>query len=84
MPIGAHRPFAYHQSMNSADATEDLGMPKFLPALPKRHQDRLEALVEREADKFWRGVERRKIAVPSAEDQRKPRASRPADFRGEC
>lgn len=38
--------------------TEDLGMPKFLPALPKSHQDRLEALVEREATKFWRSVER--------------------------
>ena len=36
----------------------DLGMPKFLPYLPKPQQDRLEALVEREADKFWRGVER--------------------------
>jgi hypothetical protein len=38
--------------------TEDLGMPKFLPALPKPHQDRLEAMVEREAAKFWRRVER--------------------------
>jgi hypothetical protein len=38
--------------------TEDLGMPKFLAALPKSHQDRLEALVEREATKFWRSVER--------------------------
>ena len=33
-------------------------MPKFLPYLPKPQQDRLEALLEREADKFWRGVER--------------------------
>ena len=38
--------------------TEDLGMPKFLPALPKPHQDRLEAMVEREATKFWRSLER--------------------------
>ena len=38
--------------------TEDLGMPKFLPALPKPHQARLEAMVEREATKFWRSVER--------------------------
>jgi hypothetical protein len=38
--------------------TEDLGMPKFLPALPKPHQDRLEAMVEREATKFWRRIER--------------------------
>lgn len=36
----------------------DLGMPKFLPPLPKPHQDRLEAMVEREATKFWRSVER--------------------------
>ena len=38
--------------------TEDLGMPKFLPALPKPHQDRLEAMVEREATKFGRRIER--------------------------
>jgi Domain of unknown function (DUF6968) len=36
----------------------DLGMPKFLPELPKPQRDRLEAMVEREATKFWRGVER--------------------------
>jgi hypothetical protein len=36
----------------------DLGMPKFLPHLPKPQRDRLEATVEREAVKFWRGVER--------------------------
>ena len=36
----------------------DLGMPKFLPELPKPHQDRLEAIVEREAMKFWLRVER--------------------------
>jgi hypothetical protein len=36
----------------------DLGMPKFLPELPKPHRDRLEALTEREAIKFWRQVER--------------------------
>jgi uncharacterized protein DUF6968 len=36
----------------------DLGMPKFLPYLPKPQRDRLEALVEREAFKFWRNVER--------------------------
>ena len=33
-------------------------MPKFLPALPKSHQDRLAAMVEREATKFWRRIER--------------------------
>jgi hypothetical protein len=32
----------------------DLGMPKFLPDLPKPHQERLDAIVEREVNKFWR------------------------------
>jgi hypothetical protein len=33
----------------------DLGMPKFLPYVPKPQQDRLEALVEREAEVLaWR------------------------------
>jgi hypothetical protein len=64
---------ALHLAMKCADAvfqsskvklewfgqTDDLGMPKFLPAaLPKAQRDRLEAMVEREANKFWRGVER--------------------------
>ena len=44
--------------------TEDLGMPKFLPALPKAQQDRLEVIVEREAAKFWARVQRRR-AKPS-------------------
>jgi hypothetical protein len=38
--------------------TQDLGMPKFLPVLPKPYQDRLEAMVERETTRFWRSVER--------------------------
>jgi hypothetical protein len=59
---------ALHLAMKCADAvlqssklklewlgqTEDLGMP----ALPRPHQDRLEAMVEREATEFWRRVER--------------------------
>ena len=36
----------------------ELMLPKFLPDLPKREQDRLEAFVEREALRFWKGVER--------------------------
>jgi hypothetical protein len=36
----------------------DLGMPKFLLDLPKPQQNRLEAMVEREATKFWRRAER--------------------------
>jgi hypothetical protein len=38
--------------------TEDLGMPKFLPDLPKPGQPRLEAMIEREATKFWRRAKR--------------------------
>ena len=45
--------------------TEDLGMPRFLPALPKLQQDRLEAMVEREATRFWRSIERAHKAKPS-------------------
>ena len=33
-------------------------MPRFLPDLPKPQQARLQAIVEREALKFWRDVER--------------------------
>ena|SRR5215470_8752703 len=47
----------------------DLGLPKFLPELPKRQQDRLEALVEREATKFWRSVERTYRAMTSKESK---------------
>ena len=32
--------------------SEDLGMPKFLPMLPKPELDRLEAMVEREVSRF--------------------------------
>ena len=35
----------------------DLGMPQFLPELPKAQRDCFEAKVEREGSKFWRGVE---------------------------
>jgi hypothetical protein len=38
--------------------TEDLGMPKFLPWLPKPQQDRLERMVEREVAKWVRRAER--------------------------
>jgi hypothetical protein len=34
----------------------NLGMPRFLPDLPKREQDRLKSMVEREAIRFLRGV----------------------------
>lgn len=67
---------ALHLAMKRADAvlqsskkklewlgqSEDLGMPKFLPELPKPHQDRFEAMVEREAAKVWRNVARARKA----------------------
>ena len=37
---------------------DNVGMPRFLPDLPKPQQARLQAIVEREALKFWRDVER--------------------------
>jgi hypothetical protein len=36
----------------------NLGMPRFLPDLPKPEQDRLESMVEHHAVRFWRGVVR--------------------------
>jgi hypothetical protein len=38
--------------------TEWLFIPRFLPDLPKREQARLEAMVEREAIRFWSKFER--------------------------
>jgi hypothetical protein len=38
--------------------TGDLGMPKFLPWLPKPDQDRLQAIVEREVARWVRRAER--------------------------
>jgi hypothetical protein len=54
-----------------------LGMPKFLPDLPKSQQNRLEAMVEREATKFWRRAERAQKAKGSKESngQKRPRAA---------
>jgi hypothetical protein len=40
------------------DQSEDLGMPKFLPWLPKPQQARIEAIVEREIAKWVRRAER--------------------------
>jgi len=41
------------------DEPGELGLPKFLPYLPKRLQDKLEAHAEREALKYWTQFERR-------------------------
>lgn len=54
----------------------DLGMPKFLPSLPKAQQDRLETFVEREATKFSRGVERAHKARHSRKSRRRPTSPR--------
>jgi hypothetical protein len=51
----------------------DLGMPMFLPDLPKPQQDRLEAMVEREATKFWRHAERVHRAKRSKESKGRKR-----------
>jgi hypothetical protein len=42
--------------------TEELGIPKFLPWLPKAEQERLEAIVEREVAKSMRRAVRRRHA----------------------
>ena len=82
---------ALHLAMKCADAvllssklklewlgqTDDLGMPKFLPWLPRPHQDRLEAMVEREATKFWRSVERAHKAKSAKRSKRSHTAGRP-------
>ena len=49
--------------------TEDLGMPKFLPWLPKPQQDRLEAIVEREVTRSLRRAERAHKAKRSKESK---------------
>jgi hypothetical protein len=56
--------------------TEDLGMPRFLPSLPKPQQDRLDAMVEREATKFWRRVERAHTAKTSKRRKRSKAAGK--------
>lgn len=50
--------------------TDYLDMPRFLPTLPKPQQDRLEAMVEREAIKFWRRFERAHKAKTSKRRKR--------------
>jgi hypothetical protein len=50
--------------------TEDLGMPRFLPWLPKPQQDRLEAIIEREVTESLRRAERAHKAKTSKRRQR--------------
>ena len=46
------------QKLEWLGQTEDLGMPKFLPWLPKPQQDRLETMIEHEVTKSLRRAER--------------------------
>lgn len=83
---------ALHLAMKCADAVVestkprlawlgeegDLGMPKFIPALPKPQKDRLQALVEREALRFWKSVERAHKARQS-KSRKAGRRRKPAD-----
>jgi hypothetical protein len=51
--------------------TGELGMPKFIPDVPQPLKKRLEAMVEREAVKFWKGVERAHKAKTSKSSRRR-------------
>jgi hypothetical protein len=46
------------QKLEWLGQTEDLGMPRFLPWLPKPQQDRLQSIIEREVTKWARRAER--------------------------
>ena len=61
------------QKLEWLGQTEDLGMPRFLPWLPRPQQGRLEALVEREVTRWVRGLERAHKAKTS---KRRVRSSR--------
>jgi hypothetical protein len=49
----------------------DLGMPKFIPDLPKPQRDRLQARVERGPLRFWKSVERAHKARRSRKSRRR-------------
>ena len=42
----------------SVGQTEHLGIPKFLPSLPKAQQERLDAIIERQVTKWVSRAER--------------------------
>jgi hypothetical protein len=79
---------ALHLAMKCADAVlepvqsklswlgkkGDLGMPKFLPDLPKPQKDRLAALVDREVLEFWKSIERRHKTKRSVKSRRRKRS----------
>jgi hypothetical protein len=66
------------QKLEWLGQTEDLGMPKFLPWLPKPQQARLEAIVEREITKWVRRAERAQKAKQS-KSRKAGRRRKPAD-----
>jgi hypothetical protein len=66
------------QKLEWLGQTEDLGMPKFLPWLPKPQQARLEAIVEREITKGVRRAERAH-KVKQAKGREAGRRRRPAN-----
>lgn len=41
------------------DETGDLGLPLYVPSLPKRHQDRVQRLVDREVERFYKAAKRK-------------------------
>ena len=57
--------------------TEDLGMPKFLPWLPKPQQARLEAIVEREIARWVRRAERAQKAKSSKPSRGRKKSKAP-------
>jgi hypothetical protein len=61
------------QTLEWLGQTEDLGMPKFLPWLPKAQQKRLEALIEREITRWLRRAERAHKAKSSRRSKKRTR-----------
>jgi hypothetical protein len=62
------------QKLEWLGQTEDLGMPRFLPWLPKPQQDRVQAIVEREVATWMRRAERGhmpKRSKPTKADRRR-------------
>ena len=59
--------------------TEDLGMPKFLPWLPKPQQDQLQVIVDREVTKWARRAERAHKAKRSKPSKGRKRTKGPGN-----
>jgi hypothetical protein len=53
------------------DETGDLGLPLYLPMLPKRHQDRVQRMMDREVERFYKAAKRK------AQKREAPRRMRP-------